>query len=150
MPLRNEAGQLVLWVGTCTDIDDQKRTEEALRQSQERVNLLMNSSIIGIFYAEGDEIVDANATFLRMTGYSREDLQQGNVHWATLTLPPASSFPQEVYEERGEPQKPRPEGGESGEPAPRALLYTSADNGRPRSPTVQSAQGGGARGSLCG
>ena len=36
MPVRDEAGQIVKWFGTCTDIDEQKRTEEALRQSQER------------------------------------------------------------------------------------------------------------------
>lgn len=98
-PLRNEAGQDVLWLVTCTDIDEQKRTEDALRQSQERVNLLMNSSVIGIFLANDDEIVDANATFLRMTGYTREDLQQRNVHWATTTHPSASSFSQQVYQE---------------------------------------------------
>ena len=98
-PHRNKAGQIVLWVATCTDIDDQKRTEETLRQSQERVNLLMNSSIIGIFFAKDNEIVDANATFLRMTGYTQEDLQQRNVRWATMTRPPASSFSQQVYQE---------------------------------------------------
>ncbi len=98
-PLRNEAGQIVLCLGTCTDIDEQKRTEDALRQSQRRVNLLMRSSIIGIFLAEGDEIVDANAAFLHMTGYSQKDLQQRNVHWATMTLPPASSFPQQAHQE---------------------------------------------------
>jgi PAS domain S-box-containing protein len=98
-PMRDDAGQIVKWFGTCADIDDQKRTEEALRLSQERVNLLMNSSIIGIFLAEGDEIVDANATFLRMAGYSREDLQQQNVRWATMTRPPAVSFSHQVYQD---------------------------------------------------
>ncbi|GHO76962.1 hypothetical protein KSD_47330 [Ktedonobacter sp. SOSP1-85] len=99
VPLRNKAGQIVLWLSSCTDIDDQKRTEEALRQSQERVNALMNSSIIGIFCAEGDEIVDTNTTFLHMTGYSREDLQQRNVPWATMTPALASSFSQQVHQE---------------------------------------------------
>jgi PAS domain S-box-containing protein len=33
MPVRDEAGQIVKWFGTCTDIEEQKRVEEALRQS---------------------------------------------------------------------------------------------------------------------
>jgi len=48
MPVRDEAGQIVRWFGTATDIKEQKRTEEALRQSQERASVLMNSSMIGI------------------------------------------------------------------------------------------------------
>ena len=38
VPGRNEAGQIVKWVGTCTDIEEQKRIEEALRQSQQRAD----------------------------------------------------------------------------------------------------------------
>lgn len=87
VPIRDEAGQIVRWCGTCTDIDDQKRTEESLRQNQERVNLLMNSSIIGIFVHEGEQIVDANDTFLRMTGYTREDVREGRMNWMRMTPP---------------------------------------------------------------
>ncbi|GLV53626.1 hypothetical protein KDH_04780 [Dictyobacter sp. S3.2.2.5] len=99
IPLRNETGEIALWVRTCTNIDEQKRTEESLIQSQERVNSLMNSSLIGIFIAEGNEIVDANATFLRMAGYTQEDLYQRDVRWATMTRPPVSSFSQQAYQE---------------------------------------------------
>ncbi len=34
-PFRDETGQIVHWVGTCTDIDDQKRAESALRQAHD-------------------------------------------------------------------------------------------------------------------
>ncbi|GHO63397.1 hypothetical protein KSC_022890 [Ktedonobacter sp. SOSP1-52] len=87
VPIRDDAGQVVRWCGTCTDIDDQKRTEEGLLQSQERVNLLMNSSIIGINIIEGEQIVDANDTFLRMTGYTREDLREGRMNVRRMTAP---------------------------------------------------------------
>jgi PAS domain S-box-containing protein len=33
IPVRDELGHIVRWFGTCTDIDDQKRAEEALRQA---------------------------------------------------------------------------------------------------------------------
>jgi PAS domain S-box-containing protein len=98
-PCKDQRGAIVKWVGTCTDIEDQKRTEEALRQSQRRVNHLMNSSIIGIFLTEGDDIVEANATFLRMTGYMQEDLRQRRVNWASMTLPMYTSLAQQVHQE---------------------------------------------------
>jgi PAS domain S-box-containing protein len=98
-PCKDQQGTIVKWVGTCTDIEKQKRTEEALRQSQDRVNRLMNSSIIGIFLAEGDDVVEANATFLRMTGYTREDLRQRRVNWASMTLPVNTSLGQRVHQE---------------------------------------------------
>ena len=31
LPMRDESGEIDHWIGTCTDIDDQKRAEEALR-----------------------------------------------------------------------------------------------------------------------
>jgi PAS domain S-box-containing protein len=56
LPMRDEAGQITKWIGTGTNIDEQKRTEEALRQSQEIMRTLMDSSIIGIAIAEGEEV----------------------------------------------------------------------------------------------
>ena len=87
IPVRDETGQIVKWFGTCTDIDEQKQVEDALRQSQERANVLMNSSIIGIFVEENDQIIDANDTFLRMTGYTREDLHEGRMNVIHMTAP---------------------------------------------------------------
>ncbi|GHO60358.1 PAS domain-containing protein [Ktedonobacter robiniae] len=46
LPVRDEAGQIVKWFGTSTDIDEQKRIEEALRQSKERIRALIDSNII--------------------------------------------------------------------------------------------------------
>jgi PAS domain S-box-containing protein len=36
VPLRDESGNIVKWYGSSTDIDDRKRTEEALRESEQR------------------------------------------------------------------------------------------------------------------
>ena len=35
-PLRDEAGNIVKWYGSSTDIEDRKRAEEALRESEQR------------------------------------------------------------------------------------------------------------------
>ncbi|HWI15077.1 MAG TPA: PAS domain S-box protein, partial [Burkholderiales bacterium] len=36
LPVRNESGEIVRWMGTCTDIHEQKIAQEALRQSDRR------------------------------------------------------------------------------------------------------------------
>jgi PAS domain S-box-containing protein len=41
VPVRDQAGRIVKWFGTCTDIEDQKRAEEELRRSQERFSQFM-------------------------------------------------------------------------------------------------------------
>ena len=98
-PVRDETGQIVKWFGTCTDIDEQKRTEEALRQSQERASVLMNSSIIGIFASEDEQVVDANDTYLRMTGYTREDLRAQSINWLNMTPPEYLARTQQARQE---------------------------------------------------
>jgi PAS domain S-box-containing protein len=99
VPLRDDTGQIVKWFGTLTDIDAQKRTEEALRQSQEHASTLMNSSIIGIAVSEGEQIVDANDTFLRMTGYTREDLPAGSMNWMHMTPPEYLALTLQAHQE---------------------------------------------------
>jgi PAS domain S-box-containing protein len=82
-PVRDDTGQIVKWFGTSTDIDDQKRVEEALRQSQGHIRALIDSNIIGITSADVEEkvIVEANDAWRHMTGYTQED-----VHSRTLIL----------------------------------------------------------------
>jgi PAS domain S-box-containing protein len=48
----HEDGELVKWVGTATDIEDRRRAEEALRQSQEDLELALGAAKLGTFYCE--------------------------------------------------------------------------------------------------
>src|SRR6185437_11213922 len=41
VPVRDDAGRIVKWIGTCTDIDDRKRAENALRQVREQLEVLV-------------------------------------------------------------------------------------------------------------
>ncbi|QOV90669.1 PAS domain S-box protein [Humisphaera borealis] len=43
LPAKDASGRIIRWLGTCTDVDDQKSSEAALRASQERYRSLFNS-----------------------------------------------------------------------------------------------------------
>jgi formate hydrogenlyase transcriptional activator len=63
-----------------------KRTEQELRASEARVRRLVDSNIIGVIDSDGSgKIINANNAFLEMTGYSREELNAGDIHWAEMT-----------------------------------------------------------------
>lgn len=63
------------------DITERKRTEARFRR-------LVNSNAQGVFFGtSGGGITDANDAFLKLVGYSREDLENGGIGWAALTPP---------------------------------------------------------------
>jgi PAS domain S-box-containing protein len=99
LPECDEAGQIVKWFGTSTDIEVQKRIEETLLESQELASVLMKSKIIGITINEGEQIADANDAFLRMTGYTREDLRAGRLNWMQMTPPEYLARTQQAHQE---------------------------------------------------
>ncbi|GCE19712.1 PAS domain-containing protein [Dictyobacter kobayashii] len=98
-PHRNEAGDILLWMVSCTNIDDQKQKEERLHHSQECVDLLLNSSIVGVTIAEGENFIDANDTFLHMTGYNRQDLREGRMNWRCMTPPEHLAHTHQAHQE---------------------------------------------------
>jgi len=58
------------------DITEQKRAEEALRQSEERFSKAFHSSpaALSIALLEDGRLLEVNAAFLRMTGFSRDEV----------------------------------------------------------------------------
>ena len=60
----------------------------ALREAQGRFSRLSESGIIGINIADiHGNILEANDAYMKMVGYSREELLQGAIRWADLTPP---------------------------------------------------------------
>jgi PAS domain S-box-containing protein len=47
LPIRDEAGQITRWIGTNTDIDNQKEIEEQLFDSQQSLEIAINAADIG-------------------------------------------------------------------------------------------------------
>jgi PAS domain S-box-containing protein len=59
-----------------------------LEERENKIRRLVDANIIGIIIAKLEgEIVDANEAFLRMVGYSHEDLVSGRILWTDLTPP---------------------------------------------------------------
>ncbi|MEO8440530.1 MAG: PAS domain S-box protein [Spartobacteria bacterium] len=68
------------------DITKRRKAEEQVRKSEQRFRRGFEIETVGIRYftVEG-EITGANDAFLRMTGYSRLDLENGRLRWDTMT-----------------------------------------------------------------
>jgi len=61
---------------------------DAIPPNSTPLEALANSNIIGVIFSRADgTIVRANDEFLRIVGYSRQDLEQGALNWKSLTPP---------------------------------------------------------------
>jgi diguanylate cyclase (GGDEF)-like protein/PAS domain S-box-containing protein len=100
VPLPN--GAIVLHSATLTDMLDnpdvhgvvwnysaaQGRTSGDLAGSDSRFRRLADSGIIGIFEGNGSgQTLNGNTAFLRMLGYTPEDLASGLIRWDRMTVP---------------------------------------------------------------
>ena len=76
----HENGKLVRWYGTSTDIDDRKRAEEALRDSEERSRLILDgiAGLVAIMGPTGD-VEAVNRQVFEYFGKSIEELKGWSV-----------------------------------------------------------------------
>ncbi|MGA9020197.1 MAG: PAS domain-containing protein [Terracidiphilus sp.] len=79
-PLRDESGNIVKWYGTNVDIEDRKRSEEALRESEERFRLIVDgiAGLVAIMSPTG-ELEVVNRQVLAYFGKTVEGLKE----WST-------------------------------------------------------------------
>jgi PAS domain S-box-containing protein len=99
-PMYNERGKIEAVLAMSYDISDRKGTEEKLRQSEARLRQAIAIETVGVIFFKTDgSIIDANDAFLGMSGYSREDLEQGRVRWDELTPPEWMPHSQKAVEE---------------------------------------------------
>ena len=88
-PLKNPEGRVVRWFGTNTDVDELKRAEEALLESNARLEKVLEVETVGVIFWDLTTgcMTDANDTFLTMMGYGRSDVESGQLTWQKLTPP---------------------------------------------------------------
>lgn len=70
------------------DITRRKNAEEKIRDSSARIRRLVDSNIIGVMFTDfSGEVSEANDAFLKIVGYTREDLEAGTIRWNEMTPP---------------------------------------------------------------
>jgi PAS domain S-box-containing protein len=77
-PIRDSQGQITGAVGVFQDITERGRTETALRESQEKLQVLFQLLPVGIsVLGERRNVIEVNPTLERILGISREGLLRG-------------------------------------------------------------------------
>ena len=79
LALRDDSGRITKWFGSCIDIDDQKRTQEALRESERRFRTLAEALPLQVWTTEPDGANDyVNARTTEYTGLTQEQFRGWN------------------------------------------------------------------------
>lgn len=74
-------------MGVAVDITDQKQAEQALRESHDRLKKVLEVETVGVMFwdlATGC-LVDANDAFLKIMGYTRQDVEAHDLTWQKFT-----------------------------------------------------------------
>jgi PAS domain S-box-containing protein len=80
-----------------------KQAEATLRESEAKFKRLYDSNIIGIiFWDTAGNITQANDEFLRIVGYTEEDILSGKVRWKDMTPPEYAYLDENVIKEMTE------------------------------------------------
>ena len=90
-PLKNESCQIIRWYCTATDIDDRKRAEEKLRQSEKELRTIADTirQFIVVLAPDGTTLY-ANKVALENAGLTVRDLTDENLFThAGMTSPPS-------------------------------------------------------------
>jgi PAS domain S-box-containing protein len=76
MPLRDARGAITGLVGLSRDITESKRAHEALRESEEKFSKIFQVAPVAVVITavEDGAILEANESFLRMSGYTSEEI----------------------------------------------------------------------------
>ena len=72
-PLRDSTGGISGVLGIVEDINERKRAEEALRESEEKFRKLADSANVGILLVQDEDIIYINQTLAALAGYTVEE-----------------------------------------------------------------------------
>lgn len=76
---RNEAGKAIRMLGSMMDITERKKTDQAIKESEEKFRTLVQQAADGIFIVDVDgNYLEANESLAKLTGYSIEELKKMN------------------------------------------------------------------------
>ncbi|HEY1927627.1 MAG TPA: PAS domain S-box protein, partial [Caulobacteraceae bacterium] len=96
--LRDPDGAVVGVLCEGSDVTAGHVAREALRQSEARFRTALQIDTVGgVFFHLDGGLVEANDAFLRMSGYSRDDLQAGRLSLRSLTAPEWLEASEQVF-----------------------------------------------------
>ena len=79
-------------IGIGQDITVRKKIEQELKNSEEQLRAFFESDMVGTLFGDiYGGIKNTNNEYLRIIGYSREELEQGLIKWDKITPPEWSS-----------------------------------------------------------
>jgi PAS domain S-box-containing protein len=88
VPFRDEAGRVIKWFGSNTDIDDIKRVEEQLRKSEERLKLAQASAGAGIWdWDIPGGTIEWSEELFGLFGLDRREVAASFEAWRTVIHP---------------------------------------------------------------
>jgi PAS domain S-box-containing protein len=71
LPIRGDKGEIVRWMGTCTDIDDRLDAEHALQASEARLRAILEAVPVGLIFADATgRLTGSNDRVLDYLGHS--------------------------------------------------------------------------------
>ena len=86
--LRDGLGEPSGILAISRDVTERKRAVAALRASEVRLQRALEIETVGVMFFRPDgTITGTNDAFLRMSGYSRAEFEQGQLRWDDLTPP---------------------------------------------------------------
>jgi two-component system CheB/CheR fusion protein len=87
-PLERELLLSDLYARQAADVIERFRTEQAVRENEERLRKVIAIETVGVmFHKVNGLLVDANDAFLRQVGYTRAEMEAGQIRCEDLTPP---------------------------------------------------------------
>ncbi|MCY1083258.1 sensor histidine kinase [Archangium lansingense] len=84
-PVKDTEGRVTAAVALLEDITERLRLEKSLRQGEAVFRRIMESDMMGLAFTDKDGVIhEANAAFLALVGYSRQEMERGALQWGVL------------------------------------------------------------------
>lgn len=98
LPYRSTEDRIEGVVTTFIDISTRRNAEEALRNNEDLLRRMMNIDVIGVMILDqSGALIDSNDAFLRMFGYTRQEVASHAITWRTLTPPEFAAITEEQF-----------------------------------------------------
>ena len=96
-PVRDGSVNIVGSVSVVRDVTELKRAEKTIRESEERLRRIIETSPVAIGFGDSTgRIFEANEAFYRLTGYTREEIRARQLGWDRLTAPEYAEIDRQI------------------------------------------------------